>query len=585
MILTLQLLGSIDDYYRTKLKVVRCRLETDLGELMDLRQYLFLLRRWAAPVLLSAILAATASFFWFRAQPPVYRATATLLVNQGDGAAVNNEYSSLLSSERLALSYVERLTNRDVLETAISNLGLDITPEALERAIEVRLIRQTQLLTLSVEHTNPETASALANEIPAVFAERNLNQQIERYADVKESLAAELGELEAELSLAESALERETSRRTPDQVAINQANANLLRLRDTYSRLQQSYEDIRIAETRNHSNVIIDERAQAPLSPVRPQVLQNTVIAFLATALAAVGILFVVERLDDTIKSVDEVKQVTGLSMLGTIEQLKIHNPSEGLVVANEPRSPAAEAYRQIRTNIQFVAVGRQCQTMLVTSANAGDGKTTVTANLATTLAQSGKRVIVVDADLRRPTLADYFGGSDSRGLSNLIIRGREDLSFIQATPVPNLRIITAGRLPPNPAELLGSERMQEIIAWLREQADYVVFDSPPVLAVTDAAVLSQMVDTTLFVVSVGETRASAIKDAVQRLRALDSHIAGTILNKFNPQRSSGYYYYYHYYRESAEEGGRLWRDRLSHVTAQLAALPNRLGIISREEQ
>lgn len=551
---------------------------------MDLRQYLFMLRRWAAPVLLSAILAATASFFWFRAQPPVYRATATLLVNQGDGAAVNNEYSSLLSSERLALSYVERLTNRDVLETAITNLDLDITPAALERAIEVRLIRQTQLLTLSVEHTNPETASALANEIPAVFAARNLNQQIERYADVKESLAAELGEIEAELSLAESTLERETSRRSPDQIAINQANANLLRLRDTYSRLQQSYEDIRIAETRNHSNVIVDERAQAPLSPVRPQVLQNTVIAFLATALAAIGILFVVERLDDTIKNVDEVKQATGLSMLGTIEQLKIQNPTEGLVVANEPRSPAAEAYRQIRTNIQFVAVGRQCQTMLVTSANAGDGKTTVTANLATTLAQSGKRVIVVDADLRRPTLGDYFGGSDTRGLSNLIIRGREDLSFIQTTPIPNLRIITAGRLPPNPAELLGSERMREIIAWLGEHADYVVIDSPPVLAVTDAAVLSQIVDTTLFVVSVGETRASAIKDAVQRLRAIDSHIAGTILNKFNPQSSSGYYYYYRYYRETAGETVPLWRGRLSNLATQITALPDRLGIISREE-
>lgn len=183
---------------------------------MDLRQYLFQLRRWAVPVLLSAIIAATASFFWFRAQAPVYRATATLLVNQGDGAAVNNEYSSLLSSERLALSYVERLTNRDVLETAIANLNLEMAPEALKQAIEVRLIRQTQLLTLSVEHTNPSTASALANEIPSVFAERNLTQQLERYSDVKESLAAELGELEAELSLAEASLERETRNRAPD---------------------------------------------------------------------------------------------------------------------------------------------------------------------------------------------------------------------------------------------------------------------------------------------------------------------------------------------------------------------------------
>lgn len=334
--------------------------------------------------------------------------------------------------------------------------------------------------------------------------------------------------------------------------------------------------------------MLVDESAQAPLLPIRPQVAQNTVIAFLATALAAVGIIFIAERLDDTIKGVDEVKRVTGLNMLGTIEQLKIQNPTEGLVVALEPRSPAAEAYRQIRTNIQFVAIDRECRTLLVTSANAGEGKTTVTANLATTLAHSGKRVVVVDADLRRPTLGEYFGGSDTRGLSNLIIRGREDLSFIQNTPIPNLRILTAGRLPPNPAELLGSERMREIIDWLRDQADYVIFDSPPVLAVTDAAVLSQIVDMTLFVVSVGETRASALKDAVQRIRAIDSKIAGTILNKFNPRNGQGYYYYYRYYRENAQEESLVWRHRLSNrvsqLATQIASLPGRVSSGSREE-
>jgi len=170
-----------------------------------------------------------------------------------------------------------------------------------------------------------------------------------------------------------------------------------------------------------------------------------------------------------------------------------------------------------------------------------------VSINLAAALAQSGKRVLIVDTDMRRPMLHKMLEVDGSKGLCNMIIRGREDAQYIKSTLIPNLYVLPAGRLPPNPAELLGSERMKDLFAWLKEQADYVIFDSPPVLAVTDAVVLSRLVDTTILVASAGQTRYPAFSTAVSQIEALGSPIAGVILNKVNANGRFGYAYNYYY--------------------------------------
>ncbi|MEM7111869.1 MAG: polysaccharide biosynthesis tyrosine autokinase [Chloroflexota bacterium] len=533
---------------------------------MEIRQYFFIIQRWLWLIILGAILAGTTTFLVNQAQEPVYRATSKLLINEGNGSGGRDEYTALLTSERLALSYVERLKNREVLQEVIDNLALNMTVNRLGRSIQVTLIGQTQLVALSAEHTDPQTAALIANEIPAVFARRNLEQQSQRFSTSKESLAGELSEIEQELLAAETTVEQELAKENPEQVAIDQANDNLIRLRETYSRLLQSYEDVRVAEAGSLSNVIIDERATPPIRPISPRTLNNTILAAIAGMMLMTGIAFVIEYLDDTIKSPHDVERTAGLSTIGGIELLKINNRNEGLIVAKAPRSPAAEAYRQIRTNIQFIDVDNQAKTLLITSANPSEGKTTVTANLAAALAQSGKRVIIVDCDMRRPALSEFMEVNSSRGLSDMIIRGRHDPGFIKGTMVPNLRLLPAGRLPPNPAELLGSERMRDLVAWLSQQADYVVFDSPPILAVTDAAVLSQLVDVTLFVASAGETRSPAMIDAMKRMQAVDSKLAGVILNKVPATGRWGAYTYYYrinYEPHSMTEAAPSWRKRL----------------------
>lgn len=540
---------------------------------MELRQYVYLVWHWAWLIILGALVAGGGAFYFSQAQSPIYRSSATLLVIEGNDG-IDTAYNSLLTSEQLAQSYVERLKNYEVLDQAITNLNLSLAPEDLAKMIQVQLVNNTQLIILSVEHTNPRVARDLANEIPTIFAERNSAQQLARYASLKQGLEEELSTLTAELTAAESAVQAEISKMVPNQTAVDRQNDNVLRLRETYARLMANYEDVRIAEVRGLNNLIIDESAREPQQPIRPRVLTNTILAAVVGAMMALGVIFLVEYMDDTLKDPKDIELGTGLTILGSLEKVKVAKPVDALVVAMEPRSPAAEAYRQIRTNIQFVSVDRDVRTLLITSANAGEGKTTVSINLATALAQSGKRVLLVDTDMRRPMLHKMLEVDGSKGLCNLIIRGREDAQYIKGTLISNLYVLTAGRLPPNPAELLGSERMKEVLTWLQGQADYIIFDSPPVLAVTDAVVLSRLVDATIFVASAGYTRYPAFSMAVAQIQALNSPIAGVILNKVNANGRFGYAYNY-YYRTNyqpldSKNGRQSIKQRLQTINASV---------------
>ncbi|MCB9431822.1 MAG: polysaccharide biosynthesis tyrosine autokinase [Ardenticatenaceae bacterium] len=533
---------------------------------MEILQYVYLLRRWLWLILLVAVVAGSTTYFVSRTQRPIYRATSMLLIIE-DNSSRNNAYNTLLTSERLASSYAERLTNFYVLQAAINSLDVDLTPADLEKILFVDTVGQTNLLAVSVEHSDPQLAADIANTVPQFFIERTQAQQLDRLANSKASLEEELMGVEEEIALTEQQILAIHQQAKQDESSLNQLNETLLRLRNAQTRLVQSLEDLRLTQANQLETVVIDEYARPPEQPVRPRVLTNTMLATIAGIMLAVGVAFLMEYLDDTVKDPEEVEYATGLGTLGILEQLKTNIPSEALVVAREPRSPAAEAYRQVRTNIQFVNLDKKSKTLLITSAQPSEGKTTVAANLAIALAQSGRKVILVDCDMRRPMLHKLLEVNSSRGLCDMIIRGRNDTSYISGTLVPNLRLLPAGRIPPNPAELLGSERMRSVIAWLQTQADIVVFDSPPVLAVTDAVILSQITDLTLFVVSASTTRYPSFIDALERIATVEAPIAGVVLNKVDPQRDGSYYA--SYYKIDYQPGvvyPPSWRQRLAKL-------------------
>jgi capsular exopolysaccharide synthesis family protein len=214
------------------------------------------------------------------------------------------------------------------------------------------------------------------------------------------------------------------------------------------------------------------------------------------------------------------------------------------LITLLEPRSPISEAYRTLRTNLDFAGLDRKLQTVVVTSAGVGEGKSTTLANLAVVSAQAGRKVIVVDADLRRPSLHEVFGVENRAGLTTMMMEeGALASPPLQDTGIEGLALLTSGPLPPNPAELLGSRRMEEVIAMLAQRAAHVFFDTPPVVAVTDAAVLATKVDGVVLVISAGKTRREYARSAVQRLQQINARLVGTVLT--NVPMGAGFKGYY----------------------------------------
>lgn len=531
---------------------------------MELRQYVSIIWRWLWLIVVCTLLAGATAYVVSRNSTPIYRASVTLLINQAQNPSMT-DYTAILTSERLARTYSELLKTRPILEQVAERLGLE-DPQKLGAAISVQPVRDTQLIRLSVESPSPELAAEIANTIPQVFAEQNERLQLGRFASSKENLAREIAAVQRDIEQTQQAIDRLAQATTPAEKAeLDRLQSALTQYRNTYSNLLKSYEDIRLAEARSVNNVVVSEPAVIPEAPIRPRTLVNTLLAAVVGAMLALGGVFLIEYLDDTIKTPDDVAQVVNLATLGTIARVKADDGQRRLIVHHEPKSPISEAYRTLRTNIQFSSVDRPISSLLITSSSPGEGKSTTAANLAVVIAQNGQSVVLVDADLRRPTIHKFFGLPNAGGLTSALLSGDNAPveSFIQPTEIDNLYVLTSGQLPPNPSELLGSQRMRELIRRLQEEVDVVVFDSPPALAVTDAAVLSRQVDGVVLVVDAGETRQPMLQRAVEELTKVGAHILGVTLNKLSVSRSGYYYYYYYYYYSEGEKGER----RRRHVS------------------
>jgi capsular exopolysaccharide synthesis family protein len=262
----------------------------------------------------------------------------------------------------------------------------------------------------------------------------------------------------------------------------------------------------------------------------------------------AVGGIFLVDALDNTVNDPEELKRSQGLNLLGMIPQ---HESEDGkIITVAQPRHPAAEAYRSLRTNLKYTSVDDPIQKIMITSSEPSVGKTSVVSNLAVVFAQDDSKVVLVDCDLRKPKIHRRLNESNHLGLSEYFLQEKITLKeLIQPFPeIENLALITAGKLPPNPTELLGSKKMAKLLDDLTREFDYVLLDSPPLLAVTDAAVLSRQTDGVLLVVKPGQTKRDALSVAVEQLKHVQANILGLVMNEI-PRRKSRYFHQgYQYY-------------------------------------
>ena len=508
----------------------------------DLRRYVALLWHWAWLLVLATILAGAAAYIVSKQMTPIFQASTTILVN-GAPATQSTDYSSILSSERLTQTYSQLLTKQPILEGVIKRLGINIDVGVLKKMVQVQPVRDTQLIEVRVQDTNPDRAARIANAIFQEFANQNQALQATRYAASKQSLETQLDQMDQQIQKATDNLAT-LGDSTNNQNERDRLETTLAQYRQTYAYLLQSYESVRLAEANSTSNVVQAEPASPPARPIKPRVLTNTLLAAVIGLMLAVGVAFLIEAMDDTIRNPGDVTHQLGLPVLGAIA--KYDYEDDNPITKTQPRAPVAEAFRSLRTNIQFASVDTPLRSILVTSPSPADGKSTVAVNLGVVLAQSGRKVVILDADLHRPKIHKIIRLANRRGLSDLFVQNQVNLDgAVQKTEIQNYYALTSGSLPPNPSELLGSGKMVDIIHQLEDQAELVIIDTPPLLAVTDACVLAPRVDGVLLIIKPGVTKLAACKQAVEQLRHVGAKILGVVLNEIEIKRSR--YYYYHY--------------------------------------
>jgi succinoglycan biosynthesis transport protein ExoP len=348
--------------------------------------------------------------------------------------------------------------------------------------------------------------------------------------------------------------------------------------RQLYQDLLQKLKEAGVSAGLRSSNIRIVDIARTPTYPITPNVQRNLVLGLLLGLSLGIGLALVLESFDTTVRNMEELSAISTLPALGTIPLQLANNGAlrkrlvttsldiekaglPALVTYERPKSEAAEAYRALRTSILLSSFGAPPKVILVTSAMPQEGKTTISANSALVLAQRGSRVLLLDADLRRPGLEKLFGLRPHGGLSTLIAGSDKVEDVVRPVPeVPNLWILAAGPIPPQPAELLGSTVMKDYIARWRDEFDHVIIDTPPCLSVTDAVLLSPEADRVILVARAGQTTKPALRRACDLLLQVNARVMGIVLNAFNIHSAHGYYYYggrysnYYYHEDSPED-------------------------------
>lgn len=490
---------------------------------LELRDYLRVLNRrraTVAGVLLLVVVASLAASFL---QTPIYRSEAELLLQPRSTESIfDPSVVQTFAGGKSAQTEIRVLKSQPVRALVVDAIGQAPPISASNPA-------ETDFIIVSAEATSPEQAARIANAYSEAYAEYRRRQAVSDLEKAAVDLQGQIDELDSLIAAA------------PDAGG----SAGLRQERDLFAtRLGQ----IRLAVRQKTGGVQVVTPAVAISDPVRPTPSRNAVVAVAVGLMLGVGLAFLRDYLDDSITTKEDLERtLPTLPVLGLIPDLGgWKDRSDAFVVTvEEPASPAAEAYRSLRTSVQFLGVERQLQVIQVTSASQGEGKSTTIANLAVSLARAGQRVVVVCCDLRRPRIHEFFGVGNDVGLTSALIGGNLPGAVQPVPGLPKVAVLASGPVPPNPSELLGGAKIGAIIDVLRETADVVLIDCPPILPVTDAAVLAARVDGTLLVASADVTHKKDLIRAAELLRQVDAPLLGLILNGVRDSSSYGYRHHY----------------------------------------
>jgi succinoglycan biosynthesis transport protein ExoP len=510
-----------------------------------LHTYLSAIRRrwWLLPI--GAVVAVAIAAAVNISAPPKFQSTAGLVVG-GQGAA--GDYWTLLMYQQLTKTYGELIQTDTVLEPVIAHLQLQMSSDELAKHVDVNVLPESRLINVTVDSRDPQQAAQIANAIGQQVAlldtgggsgsiaslrqrmQADLDQNLQKSADGD----AKLKDLDAKIAAAQASKQNTDDLvKQRDQLQSQMADLadSRLKLSDSLSRMPSS-------------TVSLVTPATVSAAPSNQSLARTLLLALpLGLALAA-AVAVVWGLLDTSIRSPEALPTDDRMPYLGSVPRLaSVTTRKEALVARNQPRSPAAEAYRAIRTALRGLAPSTEPQVLLVTSSRPGEGKTTTAANLGVLLAQVGKRVMLVDADLRNPSLHLLFDVANGSGLTGALQGGAPEPV---ETGVERLRLLPSGAAVPHPAELLASRRMDLILQSLRSEADVILIDTPPVLSVTDAAVLAPRANEVVLVAGAGMATRAEVQRARDVLSTAGATFAGAILTRTDEALTRYYGTYHH---------------------------------------
>lgn len=500
---------------------------------MTLRDYwrVVLRRKWI--VLAAVVATVTPAVALSLMQDPVYEASADMLIKPGS-TVFGSEQQGSTNPDRLVQNEISVLQSETVYDQVVKDLGPNANPPGASGS----WYDDSDLITVSVQSGDPQTAAVVANAYVQAYIEVKREQNVGTLFTAAEQVQAKITELQTQIDALDQQID--ISDDDDDTGAESQRRV----LVDQQGLFKQTLDQFQVDAALASGNAELTRQAFPPVEPIEPNPVKTAMLAVVIGLLLGLGAAFLIDYLDDSVRSPDDIAKLG--SELPVLAVVPIDPPPDNRPIAlSRPDDFAVEAYRTLRTNVQFLGLERNVRVLQITSAIAGEGKTTTATNLAVVLAQTGSSVVLVDADLRKPRIHRVFAIDGTLGLTNNLVG--ESIEMTIQTVGDHLSVVVSGPVPPNPSEMLSGRRMEAFIGELRQRFDYVVVDSAPTLAVSDAVALSRHVDGVLLVAQAGRISLPQIRKSLASLEQVGAPILGVVLNKAKTKDASDEDYGYSY--------------------------------------
>ncbi len=537
-----------------------------------------LIKQWKL-IVICFLVMGMGTYIGSKLTTPLYQSTSIVQIDIRSG---NNQadINSLLASDQLVQTEAQLAVSDPVLQEVASHYK-GLTALQLSKVVTATETPNTQLFHIDVLDSSPTRAAALANDVASTLINQQLQVDRQEKLQSQQQIQQSIYQTQQQITTTTSQIAAlKTKDGNSSQISDLEAQLNTLQQHE--SQWQSLLAQLELAQAQSGDFLRIAQYAEPAISPARPSVTLNTGIGLLAGLFLGLLLALLIERLDTRVRTAEDINQIWDLPVLTTVWRVGSSEKEKGTLINPQGHSLNVESFHILRTNIGFSVLDKPLRTLMITSSTPHEGKSITAANLAIFMAKTGKNTLLIDADLRRPTLLEKFQlGGDTMGLSNAVLacaQADTSASFKQQIPpnsstfflepymhsigIPNLRVIPSGPLPPNPPELLDSKAMEQFFeAIAYSGADIAIFDTPPLLGLSDASILASKVDGTIVVVDITH----ANRKNLQRLKALltqaNAHVLGCVVNKQRPSRKDTAYSYYYRTEDRHADGKHNMND------------------------